>query len=147
MKIRSDVAELLRAGLADRVIARQLHVDAATTVAPTRAALGLPKHKPGPTPAPTVDAFVQAHCQALPGGHIRWTGYVTSRGIPQIKYGTHKRESVYRYAFRQRTGRTPVGYAKPACGMPMCVAPGHIDDQPMRDHHRATYTALFGGAQ
>ncbi|MFI8360764.1 hypothetical protein ACIGD1_11450 [Streptomyces sp. NPDC085612] len=146
MKIRPDVAELLHAGLSDIAIARQLGVSAPSTVAPTRRALGLPKHKPGPDSAPNVDAFVDARCAVVDGGHLLWTGH-HSRGVPQVRWAGHPQvESVYRFMFRRRHGREPVGYALPACDMPRCVHPDHIDDRDARARNAAAYKALFGGA-
>ncbi|MCX5587599.1 hypothetical protein [Streptomyces erythrochromogenes] len=146
MTIRPDVVELLHAGLSDIAIARKLGVSAPCTVAPARRALGLSKHKPGPARTPSVDTFVDNHCEAIDGGHLRWTGY-HSNGVPQIRWVGHPRvESVYRFMFRRRHGREPVGHARPGCGMPQCVAPAHIDDQPARERNRRAYTALFGGA-
>ncbi|MFD6970712.1 hypothetical protein [Streptomyces sp. NPDC059949] len=131
--------------MSDIAIARRLGVNANSIVAPIRRSLGLPKHKPGPAPAPSVDAFVDAHGEDIDGGHIRWTGYL-SKGIPQIRYAGHQRESVYRFVFRKRHGREPVGYALPACGVRLCVNPEHIDDRDARQRNRATFNALFGAA-
>lgn len=146
MKIRADVAELLRAGMSDIAIARRLGVSAPCTVAPARRALGLPKHRPGPSEAPSVDVFVDDHCEPADGGHLRWTGYL-AKGIPQIRYTGHPRESAYRFMFRRRHGREPVGYALPACGERLCVNPDHLDDREARQRNRDTYNALFGGTR
>lgn len=43
-------------------------------------------------------------------------------------------------------GREPVGYALPSCDYHGCVAPAHLEDQPMRQHLATQYAAIFGSA-
>lgn len=140
--IRADVAGLLRAGLSDRAIARELHTDG-KAVAAARAALGLPKAKSGP-PAHTPEEAFHRRATATPDGHMKWTGHINNAGVP-IVLAVKERLSAYRVAFRIHHGREPIGTARPACGQPGCVAPAHIDDQPARERNRAAFTTLFGG--
>ena len=42
--------------------------------------------------------------------------------------------------------RQPIGYVRPGCGYPHCVAPDHVEDQQMRDQLKTQMTAIFGGA-
>lgn len=140
---RAAIEQLLRDGLPDRAAARRLGVHHAT-VAKVRAALGLAPHPSGRKSYPTVEDAWRAHVEPVDGGHLRWTGGFGSFGNPQVMH--HGRTySAYRIAFRLRTGRDPVGAARPACGYPRCVEPSHIDDQAARDRDRRTYTAIFGG--
>lgn len=145
MTIRADIAELLRAGLSDRTIARQLHTDA-KKVAATRTALGLPKAKSGIRPADTPTDLYYRHTKALDNGHTEWTGSVSNEGVPALRHGG-RQLSVYRIAYRLRTGREPIGHVRPACGMPQCVTPDHLDDRDDRERAIATYNSVFGGAR
>lgn len=145
MKIRADIAELLRAGLPDRVIAEQLHCDA-KTVSAARSALGLPRVKPGRKPAASLEDLFRARVEPADGGHLRWTGYVNPvTGCKGMRWGGsfHTATSV---AFRIRTGREPVGRAQAVCGYQGCIEPTHVDDKPARDRTRTTFEAIFGDA-
>lgn len=144
MKVRADVAELLRAGLADRVIAKQLHTDA-RKVAAARAALRLPQARTGRKTASSIEELFHARTEPGEDGHLRWTGSANNLGTPVVRYAK-RQHTAYRIAFRIHTGREPIGRALPACGTPGCVAPAHIDDQPARDRNRAAYSSIFGGA-
>lgn len=141
MKIRADIAELLRAGLSDRAVARQVGVNT-RRVAPVRAALGLPRHRPGRNPSPSLAEGFRARTRRTGDGHLEWTGAVND-GHPRIKYDGHF-YSAYRLAFRLRTGRDPRGYARPVCGRGLCVEPAHVEDTPGRRALDDTYTAIFG---
>jgi len=142
--IRADIAELLRAGGSDRRIAQQLHVDY-RTVAAARRALGLPKTKNGPKPAATVEELWRARTRPVDGGHLLWTGHVTNTGTPAVRHGG-RLLSAYRIAWRLRTGREPDGYVAPSCGMPLCVAPEHVETAAERRRNEAAFEAIFGTA-
>lgn len=143
MKIRTDVAALVRAGLNNSAIARQLHCDRRAPAA-VRAELGLPPSPVGGQNLPLTDR-IAAHTQLVDGGHALWTGITTQSGTPVLKYrGTNR--SVYQLVFIARYGREPVGNVRTACGYPRCLAPDHVEDRPMREKTRATYTAIFGRA-
>lgn len=145
MNIRPDVAELLRAGLGNKAIARQLHMDT-RPIAAARALLGVPAVKPGrrPPTAP-VDLFWQ-RVRRLDGGHMEWTGYRTTDGTPVVKYG-RRVLSARRIAFRAWHGRDPVGYVLPGCGLDECMAPEHATDRQIRAANRRAdnaFDAIFG---
>ncbi|MEI5520729.1 helix-turn-helix domain-containing protein [Streptomyces brasiliscabiei] len=140
---RAAIRKLLHAGLADRAIAHQTgthHV----TVARERKALGLPRHPPGRKSYPTLADAFHAHTEPADGGHLRWTGGRSSTGVPRL---THQgREyTASRIAFTLRTGREPVGQARPSCEFAECVAPACIADKAERDRDSAAYAGIFGG--
>jgi hypothetical protein len=134
VSIRPDVAELLRAGLSNLAIARQLNVDAKATVAPARAALGLPKAKPGYKGAATAEDLFWRRAKPTDDGHMEWTGF-TSAGTPCLRYGG-RNQTAYRVAYRIATGREPEGQALPSCGREHCVKPGHHEDRNDRAERR-----------
>ncbi|MFD5031670.1 hypothetical protein ACFWM0_14830 [Streptomyces sp. NPDC058405] len=138
MKIRTDIAALLREGLSDRAVARQTRA-ASTTVARHRAALGIPKTLPGHFTDSTPQSLFHARTEPVNGGHMRWTGWTTNHGTPAVQWdGRHL--TAYRIAFVIRWGRAPEGPVRPGCDMPGCVAPDHVEDQQQRNQ----YTAIFG---
>lgn len=145
-RIRPDVAELLRAGLSDRAIARQLNVDARATVAPARAALGLPRAKPGKKPAATAEDLFWRRARPTDDGHMTWDGYRSKDGVPGLKHGG-RFYTANRLAYRIANGRDPEGYALPSCGRDDCVKPGHHTDRADRAEARKVdtlYAAIFG---
>ncbi|MEV5957249.1 hypothetical protein AB0M11_26370 [Streptomyces sp. NPDC051987] len=143
MKIREDVAQLLRAGHSDRGIARQLGVHR-DQVIKARRALGIPAVPTHPRPRPVEEVF-QARVEEVDGGHLKWTGFRNERGTPVVKHrvqGVLRNETAYRVAWRFGHTREPEGLVLPGCGYEQCVAPGHMEDRVMR----AAYTAIFGEA-
>lgn len=147
MSIRADVAELLLAGLSDSAIARELGVDANCTVRPARAALGIPKVRPGRRPAATVEDLFWRRTQPVDDGHLIWTGYRSSEdagGCPILRHGGRK-HTAYRIAFRLKHGRDPEGKVTPTCERDGCVAPEHTEDRLIRERTAATFDAIFGG--
>lgn len=142
MKVRPDVAELLREGLANHVIARQLHTSRAKVQA-ARAALGIPNLALGPRPSTSVEELFAARTEEVPGGHLKWTG-TTRNGALKVRW-RDRNYSAHAVAFRIRTGRDPIGRARTSCDTPHCVAPAHVSDQAERHRDRQTYNALFGG--
>lgn len=142
MKIRADVAELLRAGLSDHEVAARLHVCERTASA-ARTALGLPLHKSGPRSASSPQDSFRQRTRPVPGGHLEWTGYRTNCGTPFFRW-MKQGYTAGRIAFVMQHGREPVGKALPGCGYPQCVAPDHMQDRPMRDRLDAQYAAIFG---
>ena len=143
MMIRADVAELLRAGHPNHTIARQLHIDH-RTVAATRRVLGLPKAR-NQRVAATPEELFWSRTRPTDDGHLLWTGYRNSHGVPALGHGG-RGLSAYRIAFRIKHGREPVGYAKNGCGVEGCVHPNCIDDRPMRQRTDAAFAAIFGEA-
>ncbi|MCI4045101.1 hypothetical protein [Streptomyces sp. TRM75563] len=144
MKARSDVVALLRQGIPQQDIMRTLHVGHKTIVA-AREALEMPAPVRGRrTPRP-IDTEFHARTEPVDGGHLRWTGRY-AEGSPKLgRQGGHL--SAYRIAFELRHDREPVGKAMPGCGYPKCVAPDHVEDQPMREQIQTQLTAIFGGAR
>lgn len=138
--VREDIAELLRQGLTNTEIAARCHVRRAV-VAGTRVTLGIEPSKRGRalTAASIEDAY---HVRTRPtaDGHLEWTGCTYRDGTPMVSHGSDY-QTAHRVAFRIQYGREPVGNAKPGCDHAGCVAPEHMEDQPMRDQ----YSAIFGG--
>ncbi|WP_086710269.1 hypothetical protein [Streptomyces antimycoticus] len=137
MKIRADIAELLRAGHRDNAIAQQLGA-CPKTVARHRAALRIPKDAPGRTSHTSLEDAWRAHTEPTDDGHLLWTGGFNS-GVPTFRHRGH-RHSAYLIGH----GRDPQGRCQPDCGRPGCVAPAHVDDGPGRARTRNTYAAIFG---
>ncbi|MFF6829594.1 helix-turn-helix domain-containing protein [Streptomyces longwoodensis] len=147
MKIRADIAELLRAGLSQTQIAKQLHC-APVTVQRTREALRIPSPGQGRSasyPTTFEQALRERTRPSNDGQHLLWTGWTNSAGAPLVSVGKRKR-SAYQVAFELHHGREAVGRVTPGCGIQGCVRGDHLDDQPMRRQNEATYTAIFGGA-
>lgn len=154
MKVRADIAELLRAGVPQIYICRQLHV-APITVQRSREALGMPAPRCGPpdTYASVEDAF-HANSEAIDGGHLRWTGHTDTNGFPRLNFG-QQRVSARQTGFRIHHGRDPHGRLSLACDMADCVAGAHLEDQQIREENRlrirqanrradAAFKAIFG---
>ncbi|WP_425832625.1 hypothetical protein [Streptomyces fractus] len=146
MKVRVDVAELLRAGLADHVIAWRLGVDAAKTVRPARAALRIPQVPPGRRAAASVEDLFRRRTLPVEGGHVLWTGHRNHDGTALLRHGDTL-YSALRVAFRMRYEREPEGHVTRTCDRPGCVAPDHTQDRRIRARTDATFTAIFGGAR
>ena len=144
MRLRADVVQLLHQGGTNLGIARATGA-APKTVARHRRALGIAPTPFGHPTGSTTKSRFDARTQALPGGHMRWTGAVNSRGTPTVRYAGRSRTGG-RMAFFLRWGREPIGTVLPGCDMPQCVAPDHVLDQPMRDRLATTFTAIFGEA-
>lgn len=142
MKIRADVAELLRAGLSDRAIATELGVDAKKTVRPARLALRLPPARPGRRRAASVDDLFWHRTQPTDGGHLLWTGCRTN-GYPTVRHAGVLHMAV-RVAFRIKYGRDPEGHVTLTCDREGCVAPAHTEDRRIRERTNTTFTAIFG---
>lgn len=133
MKVRADIAELLRAGVPQSHIARRLHV-APITVQRTREALRLPAPKTCRVlPATLEDAFRQ-HTRPTDGGHIEWTGRFNASAPTLIFQGTV--HSAYQVAFRFHHGRDPVGKVTSCRSVKGCVAGPCLRDQPMRQREQ-----------
>lgn len=143
MKIRTDVADMLRNGASTTEIMDTLHVGQRTVVA-ARTALGMPAPRRGGRPLRSIPELFHAHTEPVDGGHLRWTGYL-QKGVPLLgRRGGNL--TVYRVAFELKHGRKPVGQVRATCGYPRCVAPDHVQDRPMRDQLDAQYSAIFGTA-
>ncbi|MEW1638605.1 hypothetical protein AB0469_31675 [Streptomyces sp. NPDC093801] len=144
MKIRADIAEMLRDGLTDRQIEKQAGVNH-VRISAARAAMGIPKCRGGQRPQESLEKGLRDRAREVAGGHWEWLG-TFSRSCPVFRFNGI-RVTAYRAAFVARYGRRPVGAVRPVCGYPHCVAPDHVDDQAGRDRTDAVYAALFGGAK
>lgn len=140
MKIRVDVAAMIRAGAGTTEIMTTLHVGY-PTVARAREALGAPA--PARTGQPIPDMF-HARTEPVEGGHLRWTGHI-SKGVPII-CRSRGNLSAYRVAFTLKHHREPTGLIRATCGYPQCVAPDHMQDRPMRHRLDAQFDAIFGAS-
>ncbi|SCK20363.1 hypothetical protein YUYDRAFT_02123 [Streptomyces sp. ScaeMP-e48] len=142
MKIRADVAAMLRAGAHQQDIMRTLHVGAKTVVN-TREALRMPPPRRGGYVLQPIETEFSARTEQVDGGHLRWTGYYAN-GVPKLgRQGTSV--SAYRIAFGMRHDREPVGKVMPGCDYPKCVAPDHLEDQTIRTQLRDQLASIFGG--
>jgi hypothetical protein len=134
---RDAIVKLLRTGVGNLAIAREVHVDR-SKVAAIRAELGLPRSRRRYVAA-SPEALFRQRTQPVDGGHLAWTGYRNTKGVPAVRTVDGMR-TAYRIAFQIRHGREPVGYVKPGCEYDGCVHPEHVEDQPMREQ----YAAIFG---
>lgn len=137
------ITALLRDGLSNTAIGQQLHCDR-HAVAAIRKTLDLPNVVQQPL---SLEQKWVTFARQLPGGHVEWTGERgTSSGTPLLRY---KEESytAARVAFRIGYGREPIGYAFADCGVQHCVAPGHVEDEPMRNRTREQLRYLGGGPE
>lgn len=131
------VTELLRAGLSDRAIARELRVDAKTTVRRARIALGVPTARPGKRAAVSVEDAFWLRVQPTEDGHLNWTGHRNRDRLPTVRH-SGRNHSAYRVAFRIEHGHEPEGHVTPACGRPGCVAPACMQDRHLREYAAAS---------
>lgn len=146
MKIRADVAELLRAGLSDRAIGRELGVDPIATVRPARKALGIPPVKSGRKPACSPEDLFWRRVRPTDDDHLEWTGYVSHDNIPALRHGG-RLYTARRLAFRIANGRDPEGKVLPSCGRAQCVKPDHQADRVDRAREKrvdSLYDGIFG---
>ena len=144
MKVRADVAELLRAGFSDRAIGRELNTDP-KTVSAARTALGLPKARSGKKPAATAEDLFWRRARPTDDGHMTWDGYRTNEGVPGLRHGG-RFHTANRLAYRIANGRDPEGYALASCGRDDCVKPGHHTDRADRQAEKrvdALYAQIF----
>ncbi|QTU64253.1 hypothetical protein [Streptomyces scabiei] len=124
---RADIVTLLRAGLSNLAIARQLRCDKGR-VRRIREESGLPPFVPAERTR-TVEDKWRRFALPVDDGHMEWTGErVGPAGSPVMRY----KETSYSptaIAFEMRHGRPPKGYAIADCGRDQCVAPDHVDDE------------------
>lgn len=148
MKVRSDVAAMLREGKADRDIARELHIDP-VTVARARQALGMPApRRRSRSKYPSLADVFNGNTERLDDGHVRWTGYRDATSNTPLVFYLAERTPAPKVAFRLHYGRDPIGKPLPTCGMTGCVAGAHLADRPIREANRradAAFDAIFGG--
>jgi hypothetical protein len=137
---RIEIVKLIRDGLSNAAIARQLRCDS-HRVGRIRHELGLPNLPAQPL---TLEEKWAARTVPVDGGHLRWTGErPTASGTPVLRY-KGRTFTAAAIAFRIRTGRDPVGHAIADCGYPRCVAPDHVEDTPGRERTRGQLRAITG---
>ncbi|NUS79116.1 MAG: hypothetical protein HOV70_23350 [Streptomyces sp.] len=148
MKVRADIAELLRAGTPHIEIARQLHVRR-DTIRETHKALRLPAPiRGGGSPHPSIEDAYRAHAVPAHDGHVRWTGNVD--GTKPIVHHSGRHTTASRVAFLIHHGRAPEGRLRRTCELPGCVAGAHYADRRVREANQRAdraFAAIFGGAQ
>lgn len=142
MKVRVDIAELLRAGLGNNAIAKQLHCDRAV-VARSRAALRIPNVSRQPL---TLEQTWASNTREVEGGHLEWTGLKATGGTPVMSY-RGKMHTATRIAFRIKHGREPVGYVFAECALHHCVSPDCVDDDLGRARTREQLRYLTGSGE
>ena len=139
---RADIIALLREGHSDREIGRRLRTNP-KRVGRIRAELDLPQYQP--TQVLTLEQAWSAQTRPLDGGHMAWTGYHREGTCPVLKHrGVDY--TARQVAFVIAHGRQPVGRVLAGCGWRECVAPDHVEDQPMRARLRHQVAAIFGRA-
>ncbi len=139
---RTDIVALLKESHSDRYIARALSTST-RRVGRIRAELDLPKAERMPTL--TLEQKWRTFTTPVDGGHLDWTGSLRDGTTPVFMHrGTNYMGR--RIAFRIANQREPVGRVLPGCDVPDCVAPEHVEDQPMREALRTQYQAIFGAA-
>lgn len=138
-----EITALLREGLSNTAIARELRCDR-HAVAPIRKALGLPDVPRQPL---TLEQKWETFTRPLTDGHVEWTGeHRRPSGTPVVRY-REETHTAARVAFRIRHGREASGYTYADCGLKHCVAPGHVEDEPMRTRTREQLRYLGGGPE
>ncbi|MEV4438217.1 helix-turn-helix domain-containing protein [Streptomyces sp. NPDC049577] len=140
---REQIVQLLREGLSNHAIARELGCD--------RHRVGALRHELGIAPVPlqplTLEQKWEARTRPVEGGHLEWTGERQSTsGTPVLRY-RERSYSPAAIAFRIQHGREPEGYVRADCGFKHCVAPGHVDDMSARLRTREQLRYLTGHAQ
>jgi hypothetical protein len=140
---RAAIVALLQEGHSDRYIGRTLRT-ATRRVGRIRTELELPRTYRKPTL--TVEQKWRTFTKPITGGHLEWTGHRREGLTPMFMLAGHN-YSARRVAFKIAHGREPVGRVLPGCDYQRCVAPEHVEDQPMREALRTQYQAIFGAAQ
>ncbi|MGW9385374.1 helix-turn-helix domain-containing protein [Streptomyces globisporus] len=143
---RAQIIEQLESGATDRAVAAACGIDRGTA-ARYRRGLSIP---PAPRPAPpnrsTLTVEEKWRTFVTPAderGHMTWTGRLASGTTPVM---THAGRTITArpVAYRMHTGRDPVGYVRPGCGQPNCVAPEHLEDEQDRRRERADLGVMLG---
>ncbi|UQA95716.1 hypothetical protein [Streptomyces halobius] len=129
--------------MSSEAIARKLRVDR-VAVRRIRRQAGIMYVPPTFT---TAEEKWEARVRPVDGGHLEWTGERGSpSGTPVMRF-REKSYSPAAIAFRQRTGRDPVGQVRAECEFKHCIAPAHVDDEPGRIRTRKQLRYLTGGTE
>lgn len=136
----AQIRRLMRQGLSNNAIARELGVDRAA-VRRIRKEAGIPSPEPQPL---SLEEKWRQRTRPVEGGHLEWTGErVNASRTPVMRY-KEESHSPAAIAFRIEHGRDPDGYAIADCGMKHCVAPGHVLDEPGRQAARREIRSARG---
>lgn len=76
------------------------------------------------------------------GGHLIWTGSLSSRSKTPFMYFETKQVSAAAASFIMRTGRWPVGTVRRMCEIKQCVAPRCVEDYEGRARLDEQFVAL-----
>lgn len=136
-----QIVELLHQGLSNTAISKRLRCDKGR-VGRIRRSLGIADVPLQPL---TLEEKWAANTRPADGGHLEWTGERESTSATPVMRYRGKSYSPAGIAFRQRTGRDPVGQVFAECGVKHCIAPGHVDDEPGRFRTREQLRYLKGG--
>lgn len=138
----AEIRALLRR-MSNNEIARQLRVDRAA-VRRIRAEAGIPYVPPK---FATAEEKWATLVRPVHGGHLEWLGERAGRsGTPTMRF-REKSVSPAGIAFRNHTGRDPVGQVRAECEFKHCVAPAHVDDEPGRIRSREQLRYISGGTE
>ncbi|MDG4535279.1 hypothetical protein [Streptomyces sp. AV19] len=137
-----EIIHLLRAGLSNTAISRQLRCDR-HRVSAIRHRLGIPEVRRQPL---TLEELWAARVRPAGGGHLEWTGQRASGGTPILRRWP-KTYSAAGIAFRIKHGRDGTGHVRAECGHRHCVAPDHVDDTITRTRLREQLWYLTGGVE
>lgn len=136
---RDSIEASIRAGVSDRRITADLRVNR-RTVALIRAEIGVaPLNRKVDT-----DQYIAENTTAPDdGGHVFWTGRLTTSRTPVVRHNDHEVQ-VVRYLFEQLYGRPPVGMVKSECDAAGCITAMHMQDEPGRTATRLLLRQLHG---
>jgi hypothetical protein len=135
-----QIRELLHKGLSNEAIARQLRVDRGA-VRRIRGLVGVPSPDRQPL---SLEEKWRDRTREVEGGHLEWTGERAGPSRTPVMRYRDKTHTAAVIAFRQRTGRDPVGQVKAECDLPQCVEPAHVEDEPGRTRLREQLRLLLG---
>lgn len=133
------IVHLIKAGNSDRKIHDRLKVSR-KYIRQVRIDNGVAPYSNTSSVESQLDWFTSA---PDPDGHMRWSGSVSSSGVPRVRSGG-KEISATHAIFERRTGRKPQGQVRPGCQVKHCVAPRHLMDDLERRKVRLQVRALMG---
>ncbi|MDX2698962.1 helix-turn-helix domain-containing protein [Streptomyces ipomoeae] len=140
---RAQIVALLRTGLSNAAIARQLGCDR-HRVGDIRKQVGIPNIPPQPL---TLEEKWRANTRPIEGGHLEWTGErVNASRTPVMRY-KDQYYSPAAIAFRIKHGREPQGYVIAECDVKHCISPDCVDDEAGRQRTREQLRYLLGGPE
>lgn len=134
------MAEMVRGGMSNNAVAKQLHVDHRAVARVRAHILGpLEPHRNATSRESKVDACLVAY----DNGHTGWTGRLSVNGIPTIRHLGFEMSASH-VVFERWYGRDPVGIVKAACAHLSCLSPQHLGDELTRRIERMLERAVRG---